>query len=206
MYHICSYNHYHVKDDAEKQGHNQNDIYDTDELKHEYECGIYEDIVKTEQFMADIKKMDQDNSIENEKFKFEYDNFPMSTFKHAEKVSNSADPGLCRAADAELYQLEQFETIQLQHNNDKRTMDTISHVHSLQHDNQVSHANTLNCPVYVPYNEEKQNILLPTTTDMSRKENAKSLYDEVSNLNLHANSYFDDPCHDIKTFSYMHYD
>ena len=79
-------------------------------------------------------------------------------------------------------------------------------MHSLQHDDLVSHVNTVHCPVYVSYNEEKQNILLPTTTDMSCKENAKLLYDEVSNLNLHANPYFGDPCHDIETFSYMHYD
>ena len=77
VHHICSYNHYHIKEESEKQGHSHQDIYDTDELTHEYEYGINEDIVKSEKFMADIKKMDQDDSIENEKFKFEYYNFPM---------------------------------------------------------------------------------------------------------------------------------
>ena len=31
------------------------DIYDTSELEHEFEYGIYEDVLKTEQLMAELK-------------------------------------------------------------------------------------------------------------------------------------------------------
>ena len=34
-------------------------------------------------------------------------------------------------------------------------------------------------PTYVPYNEDGQNLLLPQTTDMSRKENVKLLYNSL---------------------------
>ena len=49
---ICSYNHYPVLDKSsqEHEQHNDsNDIYDTSELEHEFEYGIYEDVFKTEQ-------------------------------------------------------------------------------------------------------------------------------------------------------------
>ena len=43
VHHLCSYNHYYVKNEnmIEIQEHKHNDIYDTDELNHEYEYGIY---------------------------------------------------------------------------------------------------------------------------------------------------------------------
>ena len=55
---ICSYNHYPVleKNDKEPCEHNiSNDIYDTSELEYEFEYGIYEDIVKTEELRAELK-------------------------------------------------------------------------------------------------------------------------------------------------------
>ena len=62
VHYLCSYNHYCVKNEntIDKKGHNHNDIYDIDELNHEYEYGIYEDIIKTEQLMADIKRIDDE--------------------------------------------------------------------------------------------------------------------------------------------------
>ena len=105
VHHLCSYNHYYVKneDTIEIQGQNHNDIYDTDELNHEYEYGIYEDIVKTEQLMVDIKRIDNEEKAAAEKFKEEFDNFPLSDFKHAGQIAAPADPGLREAAESELY-------------------------------------------------------------------------------------------------------
>ena len=43
---ICSYNHYPVLDklsEKQQQCNDDNDIYDTSELEHEFEYGIYED-------------------------------------------------------------------------------------------------------------------------------------------------------------------
>ena len=55
---ICSYNHYPVLEKA-KEGQQEinsdNDTYDTTELEHEFEYGIYEDILKTEELMAELK-------------------------------------------------------------------------------------------------------------------------------------------------------
>ena len=55
---ICSYNHYPVIDKSsskEEQCNDNKDIYDTSELEHEFEYGIYEDVLKTEQLMAELK-------------------------------------------------------------------------------------------------------------------------------------------------------
>ena len=55
---ICSYIHYPVLDktnEGQEQHNNDNDIYDTSELEHEFEYGIYEDVFKTEQLMAELK-------------------------------------------------------------------------------------------------------------------------------------------------------
>ena len=51
---ICSYNHYPILDKSCQQEHKGN-IYDTSELEHEFEYGIYEDVLKTEQLMAELK-------------------------------------------------------------------------------------------------------------------------------------------------------
>ena len=116
VHHLCSYNYYYVKneDTIKTQGQTHNDIYDTDKLNHEYECGIYEDIVKTEQLMADIKCIDNEEKAAAEKFKEEFDNFPLSDFKHVGQIATPADPGLCEAAESELYALEQLALQQLQ--------------------------------------------------------------------------------------------
>ena len=69
-----------------------------------------------------------------------------------------------------------------------------------------SHVYTINYPVYVPYNDKKQNILIPLATDMSHKDNMKALYDDSVNTEWDSNPYFNEQCHDTETFSYMHYD
>ena len=75
---------------------------------------------------------------------------------------------------AELYTLEQ-QVLQQQHQ--EKCAQTVSHVHK-QHDKVSTqdesyyHVHTVNCPVYVWYNDEKQEILIPSTTEMSHKENA----------------------------------
>ena len=59
---ICSYNHYPILDKSSQKQCNSNDdkdIYDTSELEHEFEYGIYEDVLKTEQLMAELKRIDE---------------------------------------------------------------------------------------------------------------------------------------------------
>ena len=106
---ICSYNHYPVLDKSsskEEQCNDNNDIFDTSELEHEFEYGIYEDVLKTEQLMAELKRIDE-AEIENKKQRdLQFGNFPLEQFSDAGKVANEGDPQLKAAADTELYDLE----------------------------------------------------------------------------------------------------
>ena len=106
---ICSYNHYPVLDKSSQRQEQQNadnDIYDTSELEHEFEYGIYEDVFKTEQLMAELKRIDEAEK-ENKKLRdVQFEDFPLEQFSEAGKVSNEGDPHLKAAADTELYDLE----------------------------------------------------------------------------------------------------
>ena len=112
---ICSYNHYPVLDKSNQkqdQHNDDNDIYDTSELEHEFEYGIYEDVFKTEQLMADLKRIDN-TERENKKLRdVQFEDFPLEQFSEAGKVVNEGDPQLKAAADTELYDLEKH-TIQI---------------------------------------------------------------------------------------------
>ena len=92
---ICSYNHYPALEKPkgrQQEINSDNDIYDTTELEHEFEYGIYEDILKTEELMAELKRIDQ---VENESKKIRninFQNFPLKQFSEAGKVANDGDP------------------------------------------------------------------------------------------------------------------
>ena len=106
---ICSYNHYPVINktyNSQKQTNNDNDIYDTLELQHEIKYGIYEDVLKTEELMAEFKRIDEAEKEMKEIRDIELQNFPLEQFSDAGKVANEGDPRLKLAADIELYNLE----------------------------------------------------------------------------------------------------
>ena len=106
---ICSYNHYPVLDKSsqeQEQHKDSNNIYDTSELEHEFEYGIYEDMFKMEQLMADLKRIDEAEK-ENKKLRdIQFNDFPLEQFSDAGRVANDGDPQLKAAADTELYDLE----------------------------------------------------------------------------------------------------
>ena len=106
---ICSYNHYPVLDKSsqkQEQHNDNNDIYDTSELEHEFKYGIYEDMFKTEQLMAELKRIDEAEK-ENKKLRdVQFEDFPLEQFSDASRVANEGDPHLKAAADTELYDLE----------------------------------------------------------------------------------------------------
>ena len=106
---ICSYNHYPVLDKSsqkQEQHNDDNDIYDTSELEHKFEYGIYEDVFKTEQLMADLKRIDEAEK-ENKKLRdVQLKDFPLEQFSDAGRVANEGDLHLKAAADTELYDLE----------------------------------------------------------------------------------------------------
>ena len=250
---ICSYNHYPVLDKSCQQEHksnDDNDIYYTSELEHEFEYGIYEDVLKTEQLMAELKRIDE---AENETKKLrdvQFGNFPLEQFSGAGKVANEGDPHLKAAADTELYDLEkraiqidienheydnssentddnsslraddditsqraeEYSSQSADDNDDDILQTEVSHVQlptvgEKYHDNHDD--NTLRKmvygPTYVPYNEDGQKLLLPQTTDMSRKDNLKLLYNSLPE-GMCDNEYesLEQAVNDIETFNYSH--
>ena len=112
---ICSYNHYPVLDkSSQNQEHNNddNEIYNTSELEHEFECGIYEDVFKTEELMAKLKRIDEAEKQNKKLRDVQFEDFPLEQFSDAGRVANERDPQLKAAADTELYDLEKH-TIQI---------------------------------------------------------------------------------------------
>ena len=247
---ICSYNHYPVLDKSsqkQEQHNDDNDIYDTSELEHEFEYGIYEDVLKTEQLMADLKRIDEAEKESKKLRDVQFGNFPLEQFSEAGKVANEGDPHLKAAADTELYDLEKH-AIQMdidKHEYDNSSENTDDNSSPRADDNasqsaednssqsaddddtqqtEVSHVqlptvcekyhidhddNTLRKlvygPTYVPYNEDGQKILLPQTTDMSRKDNLKLLYNSLP-AGMCDNEYesLEQTINDVETFQYSH--
>ena len=81
---------------------------------------------------------------------------------------------------------------------------TVGEKYHVNHDDNTLHKMVYG-PTYVPYNEDGQKLLLPQTTDMSRKDNLKLLYnslpegmcdDEYESLEQAVN--------DVETFQYSH--
>ena len=114
-----------IKDDEVKLGLTHNDIYNTDELTHEFEYGLFEDIIKSEQLMADLKQIDEHEETLKEQMNQEFDYFPIEQFKDAGIVINDKEPELKLATQAELYTLEQQMLQQQQQN---KCASTVSHV------------------------------------------------------------------------------
>ena len=204
---ICSYNHYlllYKTDEGQGQHKNDNDIYDTSELEHEFKYGIYEDVFKTEQLMAKLKHIDEAERESKKLRNLEFKDFPLEQFSDAGKVANEGDPHLKAAADTELYDFEKCAIqIDIDNHNYENSSDNIddnsspsaeeysnpnkvSHVqlqtvanqHHIEYDHNTLHK-TVYRPAYIPYNEDGQKLLLPQTTDMSRKDNLKLLYNSL---------------------------
>ena len=255
---ICSYNHYPILDKSSPNqcnSNDDNDIYDTSELEHEFEYGTYEDVLKNKQLMAELKRIDEAENENKKSRDVHFGNFPLEQFSDAGKVANEGDPHLKAAADTELYEIEkraiQIDTEKYEYDNSSgRTDDTNSSqraendytsqraddYYSQRADDdddddendivktQVSHVqlpkkgekyhvnhdeNTLRKmvygPTYVPYNEDGQKLLLPQTTDMSRKDNLKLLYNSLPE-GMCDNEYesLEQAVNDVETFQYSH--
>ena len=140
----------------------------------------------------------------------------------AGKVANEGDPHLKAAAGIELYELEKCaietdinETASHENTNiekgDNPDTDIVSHVqekvnqqNSCDHDDNIIRK-TVYGPTYVPFKEEGQKILLPQSTDMSRKDNLKHLYsphpEGVYNIQDYS---LEQDILDTETFNYSH--
>ena len=241
---ICSYNHYPILDKSSQKQDNcndDNDIYDTSELEHEFEYGIYEDVLKTEQLMAELKRFDEAENENKKLWDVQFGNFPLEQFSDAGKVANEGDPQFKAAADTELYDLEKcaiqidiekqeydnsseytddnssqraedYSSQRADDNDDDILQNEVSHVHlpTIGEKYHVNHDdNTLRKmvygPMYVPYNEDGQKLLLLQTTDMSRKDNLKLLYNSLPE-GMCDNEYesLEQAVNDVETFQYSH--
>ena len=279
---ICSYNHYPILDKWSQKQSNSNgdkDIYDTSELEHKFEYGIYEDVLKTEQLMAKLKRIDEAENENKKSRDVHFGDFPLEQFSDAGKVANEGDPQLKAAADTELYEIEkraiQIDTEKYEYDNSSGRTDDTNYSQRAENDyssqraendyssqraenyyssrraennyssqraddyysqraddgdendilqTQVSHVqlpkngekyhvnhdeNTLRKmvygPAYVPYNEDGQKLLLPQTTDMSRKDNLKLLYNSLPE-GMCDNEYegLEQAVNDVETFQYSH--
>ena len=250
---ICSYNHYPILDKSCHQEHkcnDDNDIYDTSEHEHEFEYGIYEDVLKTEQLIVELKRIDEAKNENKKLWDVQFGDFPLEQFSDAGKVANEGHPHLKAAVDTELYDLEKcaiqidIENHEYENSNENtddnsspRADDDITSQRAEEYSSQsaddndddilqteVSHVqlpivgekyhdnhddNTLRKmvygPTYVPYNEDGQKLLLPQTTDMSRKDNLKLLYNSLPE-GMCDNQYesLEQAVNDVETFNYSH--
>ena len=250
---ICSYNHYPILDklsQKQEKCNDDNDIYDTSELEHEFEYGIYEDVLKTKQLMAELKRIDEAEN-ENKKLRdVQFGDFPLEQFSDAGKVANEGDPHLKAAADMELYDLEkraiqidiekheyddsseitddnsspradvnitsqraeEYSSQSADDDDDEILQTKVSHVrlptvgkkYHVNHDDNTL-LKMVYGPMYVPYNEDGQKLLLPQTTDMSRKDNLKLLYNSLPE-GMCDNQYksLEQDVNDVETFQYSH--
>ena len=131
---ICSYNHYPILDKLSQKQCNSNDdkdIYDTSELEHEFEYRIYEDVLKTEQLMAELKRIDEAENENKKSRDVHFGDFPLEQFSDAGKVANEGDPQLKAAANTELYEIEkraiQIDTEKYEYDNSSGRTDDINY-------------------------------------------------------------------------------
>ena len=174
---ICSYNHYPVIDKAnegQNEPSNDNDIYDTSELENEFEYGIYEDVFKTEEFMAELKCIDEAKQ-ENKKLRnIRFQNFPLEEFSEAGKVANEGDPQLKAAVDNELYELEKHAIqIDINNNTDKNTSNNTDDNASNNNTDDITHQNA------------DEGTSTDTVSHVHKQVDGETLHPENDHTNLH---------------------
>ena len=83
-------------------------------------------------------------------------------------------------------------------------LQTVGDKYHVDHDDNTL-CKTVYGPTYVPYNEDGEKLLLPQTTDMSRKDNLKLLYNSLPE-DMCDNEYesLEQGTIDFETFQYSH--
>ena len=165
---ICSYNHYPILDKSSQKQYNSNDekdIYDTSELEHEFEYGIYEDVLKTEQLMAELKRIDEAENENKQSQDVHFGDFPLEQFSDAGRVANEGDPQLKAAADTELYEIEkhaiQTDTEKYQYENSSGRTDDINYRQRAENDYSSQRADDYYSQ-RADYDDDDENDILQT--------------------------------------------
>ena len=189
---MCTYNHYPEldKDKNVKCQHNpDNDIYDTSKLEDEFEYGIYEDIVKTEELMAELKRIDEEEKEQVKYRNIKFDHFPLEQFAEVGKVYDRGDPHLKADAETELFEFEMHTC------NDKFVLDKEKSKHNTESQNiKVSHVQ----PVGETHElDSKGNI-------MTQKSYGPVYIPYKTDRKLKENEYLENKHYDTETFQYSH--
>ena len=121
-------------------------------------------------------------------------NYENSSDNTDDNASQSADDNSSQSADDYIQQTK-VSHVQLPPVGEKYHVD---------HDDNTLHKMVYG-PTYVPYNEDGQKLLLPQTTDMSRKDNLKLLYNSLPE-GMCDNEYesLEQAINDVETFQYSH--
>ena len=131
-----------------------------------------------------------------------------------ENSSENTDDNSSPRADDDItsQRAEEYSSQSADDNDDDILQTEVSHVQlptvgEKYHDNHDDNTlrKTVYGPTYVPYNEDGQKLLLPQTTDMSRKDNLKLLYNSLPE-GMCNNQYesLEQDVNDVETFNYSH--
>ena len=208
---ICSYNHYPILDKLSPTQSNSNDdkdIYDTSELEHEFEYGIYEDVLKTEQFMAELKRIDEAKNENKKTRDVHFGDFPLEQFSDAGKVANEGDPQLKSAADTELYEIEklaiQIDTEKYEYDNSSEYTDDTNSSQRAENDYSSQRADDYSSQRADDYSSQRADDYSSQRAD-DDDENDDILQTEVSHVHLPKNGEKYHVKHDDNTLRKMVY-
>ena len=111
-----------------------------------------------------------------------------------DNASRSADDNSSQSAD------DNIQSTKVSH----MQLPTVGDKYHVDHDDNTLRK-TVYRPTYVPYNEDGQKLLMPQTTDMSRKDNLKLLYHSLPE-GMCDNEYesLEQGINDVETFQYSH--
>ena len=139
--------------------------------------------------------------------KHEYENYSDNTDDNSspcadDNSSRHADDNSSQRADDNSSQSADDDILQTEVSH--MQLPTVSEKYHVNHDDNTLQKMVYG-PMYVPYNEDGQKLLLPQTTDMSRKDNLKLLYNSLPEGRCD-NEYesLEQAVNDVETFQYSH--
>ena len=203
---ICSYNHYPILDKLSQKQCNSNDdkdIYDTSELEHEFEYGIYEDVFKTEQLMAELKRIDEAEKENKKSRDVHFGDFPLEQFSDAGKVANEGDPHLKAATDTELYEIEkraiQIDTEKCEYDNSSGRTDDTNYSQRAENEYSSQTADDYYSQRADFYDDDENDILQTQVSHVQLLQMKKNIM--LIMMKIHCVKWFTDQrmCHTMKT-------
>ena len=154
--------------------------------------------------LYDLEKCAIQIDIDKHKYENSSDNTDDNSSPHADDNSSPcADDNASQRADDNSSQSADGDDI-LQTEVSHVQLPTVGEKYHVKHDDNTLQKMVYG-PTYVPYNEDGQKLLLLQTTDMSRKENLKLLYNSLPE-GMCDNEYksLEQAVNDVETFQYSH--